>query len=82
MPQDFTSLQFEFYKNSHLTQKGVVSDMLFPLPVLIDYLKNHFPVSPGDWILTGTPAGVGPLKSGDQLKAQIPGKLVAEWSVL
>ena len=80
-PADFTSLQFEFYKNSQLAQKGVVADMIFPLPVLLEYLIQHFPLLPGDWILTGTPAGVGPLASGDSLRAQIPGKLETSWVV-
>lgn len=80
-PADFTNLQFEFYKNSHLAQRGAVSDMIFSLPVLLEYLIQHFPVLPGDWILTGTPAGVGPLASGDVLKAQIPGRLEASWVV-
>lgn len=81
-PADFTSLQFEFYKNSQRVQKGEVKDMIFALPELLSYLQNHFPVRPGDWILTGTPAGVGPLHPGDQLKAQIPGKLTAQWRVV
>ncbi len=81
-PSDFATLQFEFYKNSELVQKGVVSDMIFTLPVLLEYLVKHFPLVPGDWILTGTPAGVGPLKSGDSLTAQIPGKLTASWTVV
>ncbi len=81
-PADFTSLQFEFYKNSQRVQKGEVKDMIFALPELLSYLQNHFPLQAGDWILTGTPAGVGPLSPGDQLKAQIPGKLTAEWRVV
>lgn len=80
-PPDFTNLQFEFYKNSQLAQKGRVTDMIFSLPTLITYLQQNFPLQPGDWILTGTPAGVGPLQSGDTLKAQIPGKLEASWIV-
>lgn len=80
-PADFTSLQFEFYKNTQLVQRGVVADMIFSLPVLLEYLTQHFPILPGDWILTGTPAGVGPLESGDALKAQIPGRLEASWVV-
>jgi 2-keto-4-pentenoate hydratase/2-oxohepta-3-ene-1,7-dioic acid hydratase in catechol pathway len=63
-------------------QKGEVKDMIFALPELLSYLQNHFPLMPGDWILTGTPAGVGPLNPGDQLKAQIPGKLTAQWRVV
>jgi 2-keto-4-pentenoate hydratase/2-oxohepta-3-ene-1,7-dioic acid hydratase in catechol pathway len=80
-PADFAHLQFEFYKNSQLVQKGAVSEMIFSLPVLLEYLIQHFPLLPGDWILTGTPAGVGPLASGDALKAQIPGRLEASWVV-
>lgn len=80
-PQDFSSLTFEFYKNSKLVQKGFVGDMIFPLTELLSYLKNHFPLTAGDWILTGTPAGVGPLNAGDQLQAQIPGRLEAQWTV-
>jgi acylpyruvate hydrolase len=80
-PSDFTNLQFEFYKNSQLVQRGAISEMIFSLPVLLQYLTQHFPLLPGDWILTGTPAGVGPLASGDVLKAQIPGRLEASWVV-
>ncbi len=80
-PADFNNLQFEFYRNSQLAQRGVVTEMIFSLPVLLEYLTQHFPILPGDWILTGTPAGVGPLASGDSLKAQIPGRLEAFWVV-
>ena len=82
MPNDFTNLQFEFYKNSQIVQKGSPQEMIFSLKILLDYLKQHFPLAPDDWILTGTPSGVGPLSPGDQLKAQIPGKLIAEWTVI
>lgn len=82
MPKDFTNLQFEFYKNSQIVQKGSPKEMIFSLETLLDYLQKHFPIAPEDWILTGTPSGVGPLKPGDQLKAQIPGILAAEWTVI
>ncbi len=80
-PADFNNLQFEFYRNSQLAQRGAVTEMIFSLPVLLEYLSQNFPLLPGDWILTGTPAGVGPLASGDSLKAQIPGRLEASWIV-
>ena len=34
---------------------------------LMAHISNHFTLLPGDVVLTGTPAGVGPLQSGDQL---------------
>lgn len=82
IPKDFTNLQFELYKNSQIVQKGSPQEMIFSLDTLLDYLKTHFPLAPKDWILTGTPSGVGPLKPGDHLKAQILGKLVVEWTVI
>jgi acylpyruvate hydrolase len=80
-PSDFADLRFEFSKNSKVVQNGRVADMIFPLPVLLEYLRKHFPLMAGDWVLTGTPAGVGPIQKGDTLQAQIGGKLAVSWDV-
>lgn len=56
--------------NGQVRQRGRMSEMIYPLEVLESYLKAHFPVQPGDWLLTGTPAGVAALKSKDQLVAR------------
>ena len=61
--------------------------MIFPVPQLIAYLKEYFPLRPGDWILTGTPEGVGALKAGDDVAAVIRdqgGKVLSEgaWRVV
>lgn len=40
-------------------QQGNTSDLIFSVPVLIEYLSSVLPLGPGDVILTGTPAGVG-----------------------
>lgn len=57
--------------NGELRQEGLISQMIFPPEVLRQYVLKHFPVVPGDFLLTGTPAGVGPLHPGDQLEAQL-----------
>jgi acylpyruvate hydrolase len=67
----FNSLNFRFYKNAALLQTGNPQHMLFSLPVLLEYIRSHFPVNEGDLVLTGTPSGVGPLSSGDRLRAEI-----------
>jgi 2-keto-4-pentenoate hydratase/2-oxohepta-3-ene-1,7-dioic acid hydratase in catechol pathway len=41
------------------------------MPELISYLSSIFTLAPGDIILTGTPAGVGPIRSGDKVVAGI-----------
>lgn len=67
--------------NSEVRQKSRTSQMLFTLPQLIDFARQHFPVCPGDLLLTGTPPGVGPIKAGDVLKAEITGKISHQWVV-
>ncbi|MFT5260914.1 MAG: 2-keto-4-pentenoate hydratase/2-oxohepta-3-ene-1,7-dioic acid hydratase in catechol pathway [Gammaproteobacteria bacterium] len=54
-------------KNGQLQQQGSSADMLFPILPLIAHISAHFNLQPGDVILTGTPAGVGPLEAGDSL---------------
>lgn len=55
------------------------------MPVLLDYVLRHFPVAPGDLVLTGTPEGVSALAAGDQLCAQVlaGGKVLSQgtWEV-
>lgn len=66
---DWDRLEIELRVNGELRQKGSPSQMIFSPALLRAYLLAHFPVAPGDWLLTGTPAGVGPLRAGDKLTA-------------
>ena len=47
--------------------------MLNPIVPIIQYMAMQFSLQPGDVILTGTPAGVGPLNPGDELVLELPG---------
>ncbi len=62
-------LSFSLKINGVLRQQGNTADMIFSIPKLLVYLASVFTLSPGDLIFTGTPSGVGPLKSGDRLEA-------------
>jgi 2-keto-4-pentenoate hydratase/2-oxohepta-3-ene-1,7-dioic acid hydratase in catechol pathway len=53
--------------NGALRQNGNSSDMIFPIKALISYLSKHWLLKPGDLVYTGTPSGVGPLRSGDKV---------------
>ncbi len=53
--------------NGELRQQGNTRQMMVGILELIAYISTHFTLLPGDVVLTGTPAGVGPLRSGDAL---------------
>ncbi|WP_413288277.1 fumarylacetoacetate hydrolase family protein [Bdellovibrio sp. HCB337] len=78
---ELKSLDISLTVNGELRQKGNTSQMIFSLEQQIEYVRAHFPVCPGDVLLTGTPSGVGPVKRGDQLVAEISGKIRKNWKV-
>ena len=45
-------------------------EMIFNLQTIIDHIGEIYGLGPGDIIYTGTPAGVGPLTNGNQLRLQ------------
>jgi 2-keto-4-pentenoate hydratase/2-oxohepta-3-ene-1,7-dioic acid hydratase in catechol pathway len=47
--------------------------MVFDIPTIINFITSAMTLLPGDVILTGTPAGVGPLKAGGEVKVKIEG---------
>ena len=54
-------------------QSGRIADMAFSVPFLIRYIANIMTLWAGDLIVTGTPAGVSPLKNGDVVEVEIDG---------
>lgn len=64
-------LSIELKVNDKITQSGHTSNMIFPVTELINYLSSIFTLQPGDLIFTGTPEGVGPVKRGDRLSANL-----------
>jgi 2-keto-4-pentenoate hydratase/2-oxohepta-3-ene-1,7-dioic acid hydratase in catechol pathway len=59
--------------NGTVRQDGSTADLVFSVPFLIAYLSRFMTLLPGDVIMTGTPAGVGPLQVGDTVEVEIPG---------
>ncbi len=54
-------------------QMGSSRDMVFNVNTLIAFISSIMTLEPGDLIFTGTPAGVGPLKAGDEVVVEIEG---------
>lgn len=59
--------------NEQIRQAGVLSDMVHSVPAIIEFVTAAFTLLPGDVILTGTPAGVGPIVSGDSVEVTVEG---------
>jgi len=59
--------------NGETRQSGRTSQMIFDVPALIAYVTSVMTLLPGDVLLTGTPAGVGPMRPGDQVAVTVEG---------
>lgn len=65
------NINFRLLKNRQLVQKANTSEMIFTVDKLISYISGFITLRTGDLLFTGTPAGVGPVKTGDYLEAFI-----------
>jgi 2-keto-4-pentenoate hydratase/2-oxohepta-3-ene-1,7-dioic acid hydratase in catechol pathway len=59
--------------NEEVRQLGRTKDMVFDVPTLVSYVSHVMTLLPGDVILTGTPAGVGPVVAGDTVTVSVEG---------
>lgn len=71
--KDLNNLEIKLWINNHLKQHGNSKNMIFKFDEIISYLSNIFTLNRGDIIFTGTPSGVGPIKEGDILRAELSG---------
>jgi len=70
---DPSDLSIETRVNGVAKQSSRTSEMVFSPSFLIGYISRMMTLEPGDLILTGTPAGVGPLSPGDTVEVEIEG---------
>ncbi|MDI3317359.1 MAG: fumarylacetoacetate hydrolase family protein [Bacillota bacterium] len=59
--------------NGQVRQEGNTADLLFDVAFLVRFISQVMTLEPGDVILTGTPAGVGPIVAGDVVSVEIEG---------
>ena len=67
------NVKLEAYLNGECKQSVNTSDLIFPVPALVSYISRFVTLFPGDVIATGTPAGIGPMKSGDIIEIKTEG---------
>jgi 2-keto-4-pentenoate hydratase/2-oxohepta-3-ene-1,7-dioic acid hydratase in catechol pathway len=66
-------LQTFLNENPQPLQSATINQMIFTPEALITYISQIMTLLPGDVVLTGTPAGVGPLQVGDRVQIEIEG---------
>ena len=63
----------ELKVNEKVRQKGDLNQMIWKVPEMISYLSEYFELAAGDVIMSGTPAGVGPVVRGDVMEMSVEG---------
>ena len=71
--KDPADLEVTCTVDGELRQKGRTSQLLFDVPTLVSYISGIMTLLPGDVVLTGTPAGVGPIRPGQTVECAIEG---------
>jgi 5-carboxymethyl-2-hydroxymuconate isomerase len=66
-------LRLRLEVNGEVRQDGTTDHMIHPVRKIVSHVSTIFTLEPGDVILTGTPSGVGPVRSGDRLQAELAG---------
>ena len=59
--------------NGDLRQEGDLNKLIWSVPEIIEYCSGLWELKPGDLIMTGTPAGVGPIQRGDRVTGGVEG---------
>lgn len=68
---DPTAIEFQLIKNGTVAQHGNTRNVIFSFDAIICFVSKFFKLQMGDYIFTGTPAGVGPVQVGDLLEGVI-----------
>jgi 2-keto-4-pentenoate hydratase/2-oxohepta-3-ene-1,7-dioic acid hydratase in catechol pathway len=66
-------LLVESYLNGERKQSSRTSQFIFNVNHLVSFISHVMTLEPGDLIITGTPAGIGPMKPGDEIEVRIEG---------
>jgi len=85
-PDHLCDLAFELSVNNTLRQRGETGSMLYPPATIVQELQSFLTLEDFDVIMTGTPAGVGPITVGDQFEARLlegaSERVCAQWTAV
>ncbi|MDD5593644.1 MAG: fumarylacetoacetate hydrolase family protein [Candidatus Margulisbacteria bacterium] len=67
------NLAVKLFLNGELKQSSTTANLIFGVNFLISFISSVMTLEAEDVILTGTPAGIGPMKIGDEVRVEIEG---------
>jgi 2-keto-4-pentenoate hydratase/2-oxohepta-3-ene-1,7-dioic acid hydratase in catechol pathway len=70
---DPSDVEVSSWLNGEMKQSSRTSNLVFNVPVLVEFITSIMTLEPGDVIATGTPSGVGPVQDGDSIEIRIQG---------
>ncbi|HTL83257.1 MAG TPA: fumarylacetoacetate hydrolase family protein [Bacteroidia bacterium] len=78
---DLYNIDFRLDINGKTVQRGNTKDLIFKFDALVAYASQFFTIKKGDYLFTGTPEGVGPVKIGDRLEGYIGEQKLLDFEV-
>jgi 2-keto-4-pentenoate hydratase/2-oxohepta-3-ene-1,7-dioic acid hydratase in catechol pathway len=79
---EFSQIRVKTFVDGVKKQDAPITDLIFPVDVILEYVTAFMSLEPGDLIATGTPPGVGPLQPGSTVRVEIDGIGVLENPVI
>jgi 2-keto-4-pentenoate hydratase/2-oxohepta-3-ene-1,7-dioic acid hydratase in catechol pathway len=73
---DLDALEVVCRVNGEVRQRGHSKEMAYGIITILTYISRVMTLLPGDLVATGTPAGIGPLRDGDEVEVEVVGKSV------
>lgn len=70
---DPSALEISCRVNGETRQKASTTDLIFSVSALVAFVSSVMTLLPGDVLLTGTPAGISPLRDGDTVEVELSG---------
>lgn len=81
-PHDLAALTLVTRVNGEERQRATTAELVFSIPTLLSYISRYITLHPNDLVLTGTPAGVGPLAANDVVEVEIVGHSIVRSPVV
>lgn len=78
---DVQRLRFTLAIDGEVRQQGNTAEMLFTVDRLIASVSRYMTLRMGDLLFTGTPAGVGPVRAGNNLRATLEGRKLLDFDI-